>query len=109
MSPTETVVTIVGLAVVTVLARGFFVLTRRELPLPGWVERGLRYAPLAALSAVVMPEIVMTQGHLVDTWRDARLFAAAAAIGWFVWRRGMLGVIVVGMAVFLALRLGLGW
>ena len=109
MSPIETVVTIVGLTVVTVLARGFFVLSRRELPLPGWVERGLRYAPLAALSAVVVPEIVMTQGHLVDSWRDARLFGAAAGIGWFVWRRGMFGVIVVGMAVFLALRLGLGW
>ena len=109
MSPTETVVTILGLALVTVLARGFFVLTRRELPMPAWLERGLRYAPLAALSAVVVPEIVMTQGHLVDSWRDARLFAAAAAIGWFVWRRGMFGVIVVGMTVFLALRLGLGW
>ena len=109
MSPTGTVVTILGLAVVTVVARGFFVLTRRELPLPAWLERGLRYAPLAALSAVVVPEILMTQGHLVDTWRDARLFATAAAVGWFVWHRGMLGVIVVGMAVFLALRLGLGW
>ena len=104
-----TVVTILGLAAITVLARGFFVITRRELPMPGWLERGLRYAPLAALSALVVPEIVMTQGHLTDTWRDARLFAAAAALGWFAWRRGMLGVIVVGMAVFLGLRLGLGW
>ena len=109
MSATETVVTILGLAVVTVLARGFFVLTRRDLPLPAWLERGLRYAPLAALSAVVVPEILMTQGHLVDSWRDARLFATAAAIGWFVWRRGMLGVIVAGMAVYLSLRLVLGW
>ena len=109
MSLAGTVLTILGLAAITVLARGFFVITRRELPMPGWVERGLRYAPLAALSAVVVPEILMTQGHLVDTWRDPRLFAAAAAIGWFVWRRGMFGVIVVGMAVFLALRLGLGW
>ena len=109
MSATETVVTILGLALVTVLARGFFVLTRRDLPLPAWLERGLRYAPLAALSAVVVPEIVMTQGHLVDSWRDARLFGAAAGIGWFVWRRGMFGVIAVGMAVFLALRFGLGW
>ena len=109
MSTAGTVLTILGLAAITVLARGFFMITRRELPMPGWLERGLRYAPLAALSAVVVPEIVMTQGHLVDTWRDARLFAAAAAAGWFFWRRGMLGVIVVGMAVFLPLRLGLGW
>ena len=109
LSTAETLLAILGLAAVTVLSRAFFLITRRELPMPGWLERGLRYAPLAALSAVVVPEIGMTQGHLVDTWRDARLFAAVAAVGWFFWRRGMFGVIAVGMAVFLALRLGLGW
>ncbi|MFA7557310.1 MAG: AzlD domain-containing protein, partial [Hydrogenophaga sp.] len=54
-------------------------------------------------------EVVTTQGVLVDTWRDARLFAAAAGAAWFFWQRGVLGTIVVGMAVYLPLRLGLGW
>ena len=73
------------------------------------MQRGLRYAPLAALAAVVVPEIVVTHGHLVDTWQDARLFAAAAATAYFFWRRGILGTIVTGMAVLVPLRLGLGW
>ncbi len=77
--------------------------------MPGWLREGLRYAPLAALAAVVVPEIVMTQGRLIGTWRDARLFAAAAAAAWFFWRRDMLGTIVAGMAVMLPLRMGLGW
>ncbi len=51
----------------------------------------------------------MTQGQLIDTWKDARLFAAAAGVAWFFWRGGVLGTIVCGMAVFLPLRLGLGW
>ena len=51
----------------------------------------------------------MTQGQLIDTWQDARLFAAAAATAWYFWRRGILGTIVAGMAVLLPLRLGLGW
>jgi hypothetical protein len=55
----------------------------------------------------------MTQGHLVQTFQDARLFAVAAGGGWYFWRRksawAMLGTIVVGMAVYLSLRLGLGW
>ena len=67
---------------------------------------GLRYAPLAALAAVVVPEIVMTQGELIATWQDARLFAVAAASAWYFWRRGILGTIVSGSAVMLALRLG---
>ncbi len=109
MSGWEAVLTIVGLGVITVLTRAFFFIPRRELPIPGWFREGLRYAPLAALAAVVVPEIVMTGGALITTWRDARLFAVAAATAWFFWRRGILGTIVTGTAVMLALRLGLGW
>ncbi|MDE2370330.1 MAG: AzlD domain-containing protein [Burkholderiales bacterium] len=100
---------IVGLAVITVVTRGFFFITEREIPIPVWLRQGLRYAPLAALAAVVVPEVVMTQGHLIDTWRDARLYAALAGGAYYAWRRGILGTIVVGMAVLLPLRLGLGW
>jgi branched-subunit amino acid transport protein len=109
VSDWHTLVTIVGLALVTVLTRAFFVLSERELMLPGWVQRGLRYAPLAALAAVVAPEIVMSQGHLIDTWQDSRLFAAAAATLYFVWRRGILGTILIGMAVLVPLKLLFGW
>jgi branched-subunit amino acid transport protein len=51
----------------------------------------------------------MTQGRLIDTWQDARLFAVAAATAYYFWRRDILGTIVTGTAVMLALRLGLGW
>lgn len=106
----EMLLTIAGLTVITVVARAFFFLSERELVLPDWVKRGLRYAPLAALAAVVVPELVMTQGMLVtEPWRDARLYAAAAATAYFFWRRDILGTIVTGMAVLLPLRLGLGW
>ncbi len=109
MGSTEGVVAVVGLTVITIVCRGFFFLSKREIPIPGWLRQGLRYAPLAAMAAVVVPEIVMQQGHLIGTWQDARVFAAAAGAAWFWWRRGILGTIVVGMAVLLPLRLGLGW
>jgi branched-subunit amino acid transport protein len=110
MSTWEAVLTIVGLAAITLVTRAFFLLPAREIPLPGWLKQGLRYAPLAALVAVVVPEIVMTpQGRLVHTWQDARLWAAAAATAYYFWRRDILGTIVSGTAVLLALRLGLGW
>jgi branched-subunit amino acid transport protein len=63
----------------------------------------------APLMAVVVPEIVLVQGELVSTWRDARLWAAAAGLAWFFWRRGILGTIVAGMAVYLPLHMGWGW
>lgn len=105
--------TIVALAGVTVITRSFFFISSRPWTLPPWVQRGLQYAPIAALAAVVVPEVVTTQGQFISTWQDARLFAVAAGAGWFFWRKGagqaVLGTILVGMAVYLPLRLGLGW
>jgi branched-subunit amino acid transport protein len=109
MNGSEAFITIVGLALITLVTRSFFLLTDRELALPAWVQRGLRYAPLAALAAVVVPEVVMTQGHLLQTWQDARLFAVAAGTLYYVWRRALLGTIVSGMAVLVPLKLLLGW
>lgn len=108
-----TLLTIVGMAGVTVLARSFFFLSARDWALPPWVQRGLQYAPIAALSAVIAPEIVMAQGSLIQTLQDARLYATLAGVAYFFLRRGagqaVLGTIVSGMAVYLPLHIGLGW
>jgi branched-subunit amino acid transport protein len=109
MSQLEIFFTILGMGVVTLLCRSFFLLPERDLPMPRWLREGLRYAPVAALTAVVVPEVVMTQGHLVQTWQDARLFGAAAGLAFYVWRQGLLGTILCGTSVMLALRFGLGW
>ena len=108
-----TLLTIVAMAAVTVLTRSFFFISEREWKLPAWAQRGLQYAPIAALAAVIVPEIVLVQGQLIHTWRDARLYAVAAGVAYFFWKRGagqaVLGTIVSGMAVYLPLHLGLGW
>jgi branched-subunit amino acid transport protein len=59
---------ILGLALMTLITRGFFLFSSRPWRLPAWAERGLQYAPIAALTAVVVPEVVMTQGALTATW-----------------------------------------
>jgi branched-subunit amino acid transport protein len=109
MSTWEAVIAILGLACITVATRGFFLYPERDLPLPAWLRQGLRYAPLAALAAVVAPEIVMQQGHLIGTLKDARIYATLTATAYFFWRRGILGTIVTGTLVMVALRTGLGW
>ena len=104
-----TLLTILAMGVITVITRGFFFISDNDWSLPHWAQRGLQYAPIAALAAVVVPEIVMSQGALIQTWMDARIFAAFAGGAWFYKRRGVLGTIVVGMAVYLPLHLALGW
>jgi branched-subunit amino acid transport protein len=104
-----TVGVIVGLACVTVVARSFFFISSKSWRLPSWAERGLQYAPIAALSAVVVPEVLTTQGQFLGSWQDARVFAALAGAAAYAWRKDVLLTIVAGMAVYLPLHLGWGW
>ncbi len=104
-----TLAVIVGLTVITAVSRSFFFLSDKAWPMPGWAQRGLQYAPIAALSAVVVPEVITVQGTLIESWQDARLFAAAAGAAAFFWKRNVLLTIVLGMGVYLPLHIGLGW
>ena len=111
---TGDLLTIAALAAVSVLTRCFFFISNKEWVLPEWARRGLQYAPIAALCAVIAPEIAMSQGHLIHTLEDARLFGLGAGLlYYFITRRGgsqwVLGTIVAGMALYLPLHIGLGW
>jgi len=54
---------VIGLGCVTFITRGLFLIPHTEVPIPGWLLRALKVAPLAAPTAVIVPEIVMTRGH----------------------------------------------
>ena len=103
------VIAILGLAVITLVTRAFFMIPKKEVPIPQWLKRGLKYAPLAALAAVIAPESVMSKGALITTWADARLPAAALAVLYFFYRRDIMGTIALGMCVYLPLHIALGW
>ena len=109
MSPWGVFFTTLGMAVITFACRAFFLAPKGDLPMPRWLREGGHYAPIAALSAVVAPELVMSQGHLIDTLRDARIYGAIAGLLFYAWRRSLFGTIVCGTGVMLALRFGLGW
>ena len=104
-----TLVVIVGLAVVTVVTRSFFFMSNQAWHLPKWAQRGLQYAPIAAMSAVVIPEIVTNQGQWMTDWQDARLFSAVFGVCVYYWRRDVMLTIVLGMAVYLPMHVGWGW
>ena len=108
-----TFLTIVLMACITVITRSFFFISDAPWTLPGWAQRGMQYAPIAALAAVVLPEIVMTRGIFIDSVADARIYGAIAGATYFFWRRGsgqaVLGTIVAGMLVYLPLHVGLHW
>ena len=102
-------VAILGLAAVTFITRGLFLFSERELRFPEPLQRALQVAPLAAIVAVIAPEIFLRQGELIGTWHDARLAAALAATLFYAWRPGVLGPLLAGLAVYMPLHIGLGW
>ncbi len=81
---------------------GYFVFGNR-VPLTENVRRALRYAPPAALVAIIVPELLpWSQG--ASAFADVRVLAAVVAILVYVRTRSTIAVIVSGMLAFWVLR-----
>ena len=105
MSTTEVWLSIIGMTLVTAATRAFFLLGGERAVLPERVQRALRYAPAAALVAVVLPDVLDTPHGLSIALSNHAFYGTVAGLGWFLWRRSMLGTIVVGMLAYTLLRL----
>jgi branched-subunit amino acid transport protein len=95
-------ITILGMAAVTYGTRTLPLTTLREEALPLWVRHGLKYVPIAVLSAIIGPEYLPAEDWFQFTV-DGHLVAgiAAIAVAWFT--KSTLITIFVGMAILVAL------
>lgn len=98
------VLLILGMMVVTFSARYPVMAIVGRIELPERMFRALRYVPVAVLTAIIVPELFVRDGHVAITIANAYLIGGMVAI--FVsWRfRNLLMTIVVGMGVFLLWR-----
>ena len=75
-----------------------------KLSLPPMVLDALKFIPPAVLTAIIVPAVLMPAGRL-DIGIDNAYLLAAVAAGLISWRtNNLLLTIVLGMAIFLALR-----
>lgn len=107
MSATNVWLTIALLALATIVTRCSFFLLGHAVKLPAKVQHALRYAPAAALAAIVAPDLLMTGGSISLSLLNPKLLAGIGAALMFVATRHLLGTILVGMVLFTALRLAL--
>lgn len=94
---------IVLLALCVVICRAGYIVFGHYFPLPSKFRSALRYAPLAALAAIIVPDVLpwgLESGPTVDL----KLVAACVAIGVFGLTRSGLLVIASGMVTLWALR-----
>lgn len=92
------------LTICTLLTRSTFMLFGHKMPLSEEVRRALRYAPAAALTAIIVPELLPWNPDAGGAVVDERLLAALVAIWLFHKTRNSLIMIAGGMVVFWVLR-----
>jgi len=95
---------LIGLA--TTLPRASFIVLGNRVTLPSVVQRALRYAPAAALAAIVVPDVLLVSGELAPL--NPKLAAAGAAIAAALLSRNPWLPFVAGMGVLLGLKHVLG-
>ena len=107
MNPADIWIVTGLLTLATVIARSSLFLLGHAVKLPPKVLHALRYAPAAALAAIIAPDLLLQGGALNLSFANPKLLAAIAAIGFYLWSRHLLGTIVVGMLAFSLFRITL--
>ena len=98
---------LVGMGLVTLGTRSFFMFWGDRVRMPELILRSIRYAPLAAIVAILAPEILMPVGATQISqfnWALPQIWAGLAAFVVFSWLRTMLPTLIIGMLVYSALR-----
>ena len=101
----QEILLIAGMVAVTFGARIVPLALAERLRMPRIVEAALRFVPVAVLTAISVPAVLMPQGTLQVRVGNPYLFGSLAAIvvAWLTKR--LLPTIAVGMAVFLFWKL----
>ena len=105
MSSFEVWAVILGLTVITFITRGFFLLVGERMELSETLQNALRYAPAAALVAIIAPEMFFTQGSSSLEINSPYLWGGVCSIIACWLSRSMLLTIILGMLAFTAIRL----
>lgn len=92
------------LGITTLATRASFIVAGERARLPAVVQRALRYAPAAALAALVAPDLLMAEGAVRPF--NAKLLAGLVVIAAVLrWRNPWLPFIL-GMGALWAARFG---
>ncbi len=96
---------IAGMMAVTLLARYPLLAIVGRLSLPPRAIRALRFVPVAVLSAIIAPELLIRDGAPALTLANAYLIGGLVALA-VAWRWGnLLATITAGMGSFYLWRL----
>jgi len=95
---------IAGLALVAFFTRSVFILPGSHLRLPATAERVLRYAPAAAIMAIIVPDLAIVHDAVSISIGNPKLVAGLVAFALAAATRSILLTIVGGMVALTLIR-----
>ncbi len=96
---------IFGMGLVTYLPRLLPLLALTGVKLPKWVISWLGYVPPAVLSALLLPSILLQDGHLSLGLDNLFLWAALPTMGVAVLTKSLFPPVIIGMLIVIIGRL----
>lgn len=92
------------IGVVTFAYRASFIFFLEQLQLSTWLQQALRFVPVAALTAITVPELLVRNGVIAVGWQNERLVAGimAACVAW--WTKNIVLTLVIGMGALYLLQ-----
>lgn len=84
---------------VTFALRLSFIAAEGRVTFPRWFRVLLPFVPVATLTALVVPELLLSRGALWLSWDNARLMAGLVAIAIAAITRSVLWTLIGGFAV----------
>jgi branched-subunit amino acid transport protein len=99
---------IFAIGVITFAFRLSFILLFEKVGLPNWLRRALRFVPIAALSAIIAPEIMIQNNAIDFSFFNARLIAGLIASIAALKTRNVFATIAIGMLALWTVQMILG-
>lgn len=96
--------TIIACGIVTFLIRLSFIAIHGRVTMPLWFTRALTFVPVAVLSAITLPEILIQNDAINFSLLNPRLIAGIVAV-FVAWRtKNILATIAAGMIILLVVQ-----
>ncbi|NLO38063.1 MAG: AzlD domain-containing protein [Ruminiclostridium sp.] len=101
----ETILIILGMSLVTYLPRVLPVVILSKMNIPEWFLQWLKYIPVAVLSALLVPGILISEGKLNFSLHNRNLLAAVPCIFIAYKTKNLFITVLSGVLLMLLLNL----
>lgn len=101
----QTILIILGMSIVTYIPRALPIIVLSKFKLPDWFLKWLKYIPVAILSALLFPQIMIFEDHVNISLDNKNLLAAIPSLLAAYKTKSLFITVLVGIISMLLLNL----